>query len=185
MFGDGADRRTTGDAIGCGSRRRRDWHDGGERSPRAIRNGGWTDRILRFDCQSRSHSERLRCSNHWRDRVIDLRIDREPLAHIQRGSPFHPVAENRMWLPISSAGIGIPEPIANLEQKVSKHWLAGSDLLQSIEGDREPICSGAEAATTVEMISAVSVSHLANGARIELPLKSRTNLWGDVSDSNK
>lgn len=109
--------------------------------------------------------------------VIDLRIDREPLAHVRRGSPFHPISDAKAWLPITSGGIEVVEPIKDVGQEVSKHWLPGRDLLQSIENDRPPLCSAADGATTIEMISAVSVSHLQNGARIELPLSSRTNPW--------
>ncbi len=109
--------------------------------------------------------------------VIDLRIDREPLAQLRRGSPFHPVTETQAWVPISSGGIDVPEPIEKLEQQVSRHWLAGHDLLQAIEENRAPLCSASDAAITIEMITAVSTSHLQNGARVELPLPSRDNPW--------
>lgn len=110
--------------------------------------------------------------------IIDLRIDREPLAHLLRGSPFQPDSNPRAWTPISSAGIGLPEPIADLGRQISMHWTAGRDLIGAVEEDREPLCSGTEAATTIEMISAVAVSHLQDGVRVELPLKQRTNPWG-------
>lgn len=111
--------------------------------------------------------------------VIDLRIDREPLAHIRRGSPFNPAAESNAWIKISSGGIDVSEPIPNLGQDIAKHWLPGRDLLQAIENDRSPLCSAAEAASTIEMITAVSTSHLQNGARVSLPLSSRNNPWGE------
>jgi len=109
--------------------------------------------------------------------VIDLRIDREPLAHIRRGSPFNPVSDATPWLPVSTGGIDVPEPIENLGQDIAKHWLPGRDLLDAVEKDRQPLCSAADAAITIEMIAAVSASHLQNGARIEFPLISRTNPW--------
>jgi hypothetical protein len=109
--------------------------------------------------------------------IIDLRIDREPLAHIRRGSPFQPVSEAKAWIPISSGGVGVPEPIKNLGQDIARHWLPGRDLLAAIQDDRLPLCSATDAATTIEMITAVSASHLQNGSRVELPLLSRNNPW--------
>lgn len=109
--------------------------------------------------------------------VIDLRIDREPLAHIRHGSPFQPSSVANRWLPITSGGIDMAEPIENLGQDIAKHWLPGRDLLQAIENDRPPLCSASDAATTIEMITAVSTSHLQNGARVDLPLFSRNNPW--------
>jgi predicted dehydrogenase len=109
--------------------------------------------------------------------IIDLRIDREPLAHVLHGSPFHPVSKTKSWIPISTAGSGKPEPIPKLEEQISKHILGGNDLLNAIEENREPLCNAKEAATTIEMITAVSVSHLDNGARITMPLQVRTNPW--------
>ncbi len=109
--------------------------------------------------------------------VIDLRIDREPLAHIRRGSPFLPSASATIWQPISSGGIDVAEPIEKLGQDIAKHWRPGRDLLHSIASDREPLCSAQDAATAIEMITAVATSHLQNGARVELPLSSRENPW--------
>jgi len=110
--------------------------------------------------------------------VIDFRIDREPLAHLRRGSPFQPTTISNAWLPITSGGIDVAEPIQNLGQDIAKHWLPGRDLLQAIEKDRPPMCSAIDASITIEMITAVSRSHLENGARVEVPLKSRDNPWG-------
>ncbi len=109
--------------------------------------------------------------------IIDFRIDREPLAHLRRGSPFQPVSNSSAWVPITSGGVGVTEPIQNLGQDIAKHWLPGRDLLQAIENDRPPICSASDAAITIEMITAVSTSHLENGARVELPLGLRDNPW--------
>jgi predicted dehydrogenase len=110
--------------------------------------------------------------------VIDFRIDREPLAHIRLGNPFQPTTDPNAWIPISTAGIGKPEPIPNLGSDIAKHWLPGRDLIQSIEQDRQPLCNDNEGKTTIEMITAVSCSHLQNGRRIDLSEISRTNPWG-------
>jgi predicted dehydrogenase len=110
--------------------------------------------------------------------VIDLRVDREPLAHIRRGNPFQPTSLANAWLPITSGGIDVVEPIEKLGQEVAKHWRPGRDLVQAITTNREPLCSARDAATTIEMITAVATSHLQNGARVELPLTARDNPWG-------
>jgi predicted dehydrogenase len=110
--------------------------------------------------------------------VVDFRIDREPLAHIRSGSPFNPSVDPTAWIPISTAGIAKPEPIDRLGEQIAKHWLPGRELIHSIEQDRMPICNETEATTTIEMITAVSCSHLEQSARIELSQISRTNPWG-------
>lgn len=105
--------------------------------------------------------------------VIDLRCDREPVASLMAGSPFNPVAEPRTWIPISSAGPGKPEPIADLGKLVSSHAIPGRDLIAAIREDREPLCSASAGGVIVEMISAVFESHRLGGQRVTFPLKTR------------
>lgn len=107
--------------------------------------------------------------------TIDFRIDEEPLAHYLEGSPFRPATKPRAWVPISSAGVGKPEPIANLKELCGGHILAAQDLMAAIKEDREPLCSASEGRVIVEAISAVFESHRQGGRRITLPLKSREN----------
>lgn len=107
--------------------------------------------------------------------IIDLRIDQEPLAHYRAGSPFQPVREPQGWVPISTAGIGQPEPIADLGKQVMGHLLAARDLLAAIRDDRPPLCGPQDGRTIVEMIAAVFESHRLNGQRVTLPLTSRDN----------
>lgn len=105
--------------------------------------------------------------------VIDLRIDREPLAHLRRGNPFQPNAESSKWQSISSGGIGIPEPISNLGSYISSHQAAGDNLVQSIRSQTDPTCDGKQGRQTVEMICGIFASHQNNGAAISLPLSNR------------
>jgi predicted dehydrogenase len=105
--------------------------------------------------------------------LIDLRVDREPLAHFVPGNPFQPVAEPRPWIPISSAGIGKPEPTANLAADSANHQFPARDLLAAMRENRPPLCSAADGRVTVEMITAVFASHVQGGARVPLPLASR------------
>ncbi|HSH95329.1 MAG TPA: Gfo/Idh/MocA family oxidoreductase [Roseimicrobium sp.] len=107
--------------------------------------------------------------------IVDLRIDVDPIAHFLPGNPFQPVKEPRAWIPVSTAGPGVPEPIASLKGDVGGHLTAGRDLIAAIRENRAPLCSASDARVTVEMISAVFESHRQNGARITLPLQSRDN----------
>lgn len=107
--------------------------------------------------------------------VIDFRADKEPLVHLLPGSPFQPVAQPRQWVPISSGGVGKPEPVADLARLLSSHELAGRDLMASIEQNRPPLCDAVQGRQTVEMISAVFESHRLGGQRVEFPLKTRVN----------
>ena len=107
--------------------------------------------------------------------VMDLRADKEPVAHLFASSPFLPVQEQRAWVPVTVAGIGKPEPSVGLEKEISDHLISGRDLIAAIHEDREPLCSGRDAATTVEMISAVFESHRLDGQRVRLPLETRQN----------
>ncbi|MCB1210570.1 MAG: Gfo/Idh/MocA family oxidoreductase [Verrucomicrobiales bacterium] len=107
--------------------------------------------------------------------IIDLRIDKEPLAQITTGSPFNPTDRPRTWVPISSAGIGIPEPIKDIRPMVAEHLYPGHDLIKAIESDGQALCNVEAARTTIEMISAVFESHRLGGQRIPFPLQTRVN----------
>jgi hypothetical protein len=107
--------------------------------------------------------------------VIDLRTDVEPAAQIFQGSPFRPTSQAIAWVPITSAGIGKPEPIKDIKSLVAGHVLPARDLIASIHEDREPLCGVKAARTTIEMISAVFESHRLNGQRVTIPLKTRQN----------
>ncbi len=107
--------------------------------------------------------------------VIDLRTDREPLAHLIEGNPFTPTKDPRAWVPITSAGVGKPEPVATMASDLAAHVIAGRDLLAAMTENRSPVCDGVAAATTVEMICAVFESHRQGGQRVPFPLKTRVN----------
>ena len=107
--------------------------------------------------------------------IIDLRFDKEPVAHILAGSPFQPVPEPRLWTPITSAGIGRPEPIADLGKLVLGHIIAGRDLVAAIRDNRAPLCDAAQGRVIVEMIASAFESHRLGGQRVTFPLKTRGN----------
>jgi len=106
--------------------------------------------------------------------IIDFRIDEEPLANLLLGSPFNPVKEPHTWVPITTGGIGKPEPIANIKD-VMEHLTAAHDLIAAMRENRQPLCSADDARTTIEMICAVFESHRLNGQRVTFPLKTREN----------
>lgn len=103
--------------------------------------------------------------------VIDFRIDVTPIAHLLAGSPFGPVKEARTWTPITTAGVGQPEPIADLKDQVAQHLVAGRDLIAAIREKREPLCGVHDGRATVEMITAVFESQRLNSQRVAFPLK--------------
>ena len=108
--------------------------------------------------------------------IIDLRTDKEPAAQILAGSPFDPNPKPRTWTPITSGGIGNPEPLGDAIKEVMEHVTAAKDLIASMkEKDRQPLVSATDARTTIEMISAIFESHRLNGQRVTFPLKTRGN----------
>lgn len=107
--------------------------------------------------------------------IIDFRADAEPLAHLLPGSPFHPTPEPRAWIPITTGGVGKPEPIKELGRQLSSHELAGRDLIAAIQENRAPLCDDKQGRQTIEMISAVFESHRLCSQRVTFPLKTRVN----------
>lgn len=110
--------------------------------------------------------------------LIDVKSDRFPLAHLVSGNPFQPTQSARPWIPISSAGAGKPEPIANLKELIAGNVIPVRDLLNSINTPRQPLCDAREGAMTTEMVCSTFASHLAGGRAIELPLASRKHPFG-------
>ena len=107
--------------------------------------------------------------------VIDLRMDREPMASIRKGNPFQPTTTPSSWQPMSSAGIGQPETIQGLGSYISSHQAAGDNLVQAIQLGRQPMCDASQGRQTVEMICGVFASHRQGGASVQFPLENRKN----------
>ena len=105
--------------------------------------------------------------------VVDLRMDIEPLVHVREGHPFRPDATPRAWTPLTSAGLGMPEPVPGLSRRILDHVAASEDLLASIREAREPLCGAVAASEAVEMTQAVFASFAARGP-VTLPLTPRT-----------
>ena len=105
--------------------------------------------------------------------IIHIQCDALPLAYLIPGNPFRPSDEPRPWLPITSAGLGVEEPIKGLKQRLYSHVMPAEDLIAAIREDRLPICDAHQAALTVDMISAVFESHRLAGQSVAIPLKQR------------
>jgi len=107
--------------------------------------------------------------------VIDIKCDRFPLAHLIPGNPFKNPAEPKPWLPLTSAGVNQPEPIADLAATLNNHALPIGDLLSCVGTDRQPQCGIDDATRTVEMICATFASHRLGGQAVRFPLTARDN----------
>lgn len=110
--------------------------------------------------------------------VVDFRADAEPMVQVRWGKPFRPVSEPGGWLPFTSGGAGVEEPLGDIRRLVAGHVLPAEDLLAAIEQKREPLCGVEAGRTTVEMILAVFESHRHGGQRVTLPLQTRVNPLG-------
>ena len=86
---------------------------------------------------------------------------------------WSPGRSGKDWIHVSSAGVGKPEPLKDLDHSAG-NVTACRDLIAAIEEDRLPECNVYEARTTVEMIAGVFESHRAGGP-VLMPLKNRKN----------
>ena len=107
-----------------------------------------------------------------RDALIDMRMDLEPFIHVRAGSPFVPSRTAVPWVTFSSAGPGVPEPVADVAGLVLGHRGGMTDLVACVRESRTPLCGGADGRETVEMIQAVFASFVAGG-RVTMPLRER------------
>jgi predicted dehydrogenase len=98
--------------------------------------------------------------------VISLQIDEEPLAILERDG---------VKTPITTAGIGKPEPIKDIRLINGGHHGAVRDLLAAIAEKREPLCGPEAGRETVELTLAVFTSFAAGGKKVALPLAGRAH----------
>ncbi|MEN9814064.1 MAG: putative oxidoreductase YcjS [Verrucomicrobiota bacterium] len=96
--------------------------------------------------------------------VISLQIDEEPLAILERDGKK---------TPITTAGIGQPEPIKDIRLINGGHHGAIRDLLAAIAEKREPLCGPEAGLETVELTLGVFTSFAAGGKKVTLPLADR------------
>jgi predicted dehydrogenase len=96
-----------------------------------------------------------------------------PETYLLADSTWAPGRTGKRWIPISSAGVGKPEPLVN-RGLAGGNLLAVRDLIEAVEKDRDPAASMYEARTATEMIVAVFESHRV-GRPVTLPLAVRQN----------
>ena len=106
--------------------------------------------------------------------VVDLRNDREPLVHFMEKSPWEPAQADRKWIPVTSAGVGKPEP-HDVRGTIHNHVAAARDLLAAIKEDRSPLCDLEAGRMTAEFACSVFESHRLDGQIVKMPLKTRVN----------
>ena len=96
--------------------------------------------------------------------VISLQIDEEPLAILERDGAK---------TPITTAGIGKPEPMKDIRLINGEHHGAIRDLLAAIAEKRETLCGPEAGRETVELTLAVFASFAKDGTKVSLPLADR------------
>lgn len=105
--------------------------------------------------------------------IIELESGYLQPAYILRDGSWSPGRSGAAWQPLTSAGIGVPEPLTN-DTYEDGHLAAIKDLTDAIEQQRPTRCDCTDGRAIIEMISAVFESQR-RGARVDLPLATRVN----------
>ncbi len=106
--------------------------------------------------------------------IVELLEGVMPAVKYLPDSSWSPARSGAKWQDVSSAGIGMPEPLAGPEYR-ARHTLAIRDLIASVEQpERQPLASVYEARGGMEMIVAAFESQRLAGP-VSLPLKNRRN----------
>jgi predicted dehydrogenase len=108
--------------------------------------------------------------------VVKLHTGYLPDVHILEDPSWGPGRTGSRWKPVSSAGIDKPEPRGknDLLARGNGNVAIVTDLIESIEKDRQPLGNIYHARAATEMIAAVFESHRLR-APVSLPLKNRDN----------
>ncbi len=96
-----------------------------------------------------------------------------PAAFFLPDPSWSPGRTQREWIPISSAGVGQPEPLENRGLR-GGNVLAVQDLIAAIEEDRPPLADIEDGRVSTEMIVSVFESHR-QGGPVAIPLANRQN----------
>lgn len=105
--------------------------------------------------------------------VVEILTGTLPSVQFLADPAWSPGRTGKTWVPITSAGVGKPEPLKDGSADEG-NYLAVRDLITAIEKDRDPECSVDEGRTTIEMICAVFESQRIGGP-VPWPLKTRVN----------
>jgi predicted dehydrogenase len=105
--------------------------------------------------------------------IIEMESGFLATAYILRDSAWSPGRSGKSWEPITSAGVGRPEPRKDGTYE-GGHVAAIYDLLDAIKKNRATKCSADDCRGIVEMIASVFESQRIGGP-VNLPLKTRVN----------
>ncbi|MHB8973255.1 MAG: Gfo/Idh/MocA family protein [Pirellulaceae bacterium] len=105
--------------------------------------------------------------------VVEMLTGYLPAVHFLDDPTWSPGRSGKNWVPVSSAGLGQPEPLQD-GGLAAGNVAACIDLLQAIEQDRQPEANIYEARLTVAMIAAVFESQRTGGP-VSFPLQTREN----------
>jgi predicted dehydrogenase len=105
--------------------------------------------------------------------ILEILTGHLPSVQFLPDPAWSPGRSKAQWVPVTSAGVGQPEPLKDSGLDGGNE-LAVNDLLSAIENDRQPECSVYEGRVTIEMIAAVFESHRVGGP-VTFPLKTREN----------
>lgn len=105
--------------------------------------------------------------------IVEVGTGYLPSVFFLPDSSWSPGRSGKKWLPVTSAGVGKPEPIQDKNHH-GGNIAACKDLLQAIVENRQPECSIFEGRTTIEMIAAVFESQRV-GKPVKMPLANRAN----------
>jgi predicted dehydrogenase len=175
-----------GDARWCFSRI---WQDGKKALPGDVRQGGegmgaiQGDRIAAtygFDKGVTATFGTHKAKDGVGQRFALLLFGSKGVIHMQTGSlppvyflddPSWMPGAKAAWQPITSAGVGQPEPLKDTGMDLSNKLIV-ADLMDAIEKDRQPLGSIYDARASLEMILAVYESHKLEKP-VDLPMKNR------------
>lgn len=105
--------------------------------------------------------------------IIEVSTGYLPITRYLDDPSWSPGRSGKAWQPVSTAGIGQPEPLKDGGHALGNE-LAVKDLIAAVEENRQPLSSVYEARSAIEMIVAVFESQRL-GAPVSLPLKQREN----------
>jgi predicted dehydrogenase len=103
--------------------------------------------------------------------VIQLTTGSLPAVYFLDDPSWFPGRSKAVWQPISSAGLGQPEPLVDGGLGQGNLWIA-KDLIEAMEQDRQPLGSIYDGRAALEMILAVYESHRLKRL-VDLPLANR------------
>jgi predicted dehydrogenase len=118
-------------------------------------------------------SKRYALQIHGSQGIIELTEGLLPKVKYLGDAAWSPGRSGVRWQDISSAGIGLPEPLSGRRYE-ARYLLMIEDLLAAIEQDRQPRSNVYDALGATEMIVAVFESHRL-GRQVKLPLVNRQN----------